>query len=118
MLPCEACILPLTAVQHLAQVFYRVPHVFKPDEERREAKAQDVGVTPTIARPEAKAAVLASLTATGKEAKLKGFGVQFNQVDGKPFRDMLQKSGYYAEWKKKFGTEAWTLLEKYTGKLA
>lgn len=54
----------------------------------------------------------------GLEAKLKGFGVQFNQVDGKPFRDMLQKSGYYADWKKKFGAEAWTLLEKYTGKLA
>lgn len=52
------------------------------------------------------------------EAKLKGLGMQFNKVDGKPFRDILQKSGYYAEWKKKFGTEAWTLLEKYTGKLA
>jgi TRAP-type transport system periplasmic protein len=52
------------------------------------------------------------------EAKLKGTGMQFNKVDGKPFRDMLQKSGYYAEWKKKFGVDAWTLLEKYTGKLA
>ena len=52
------------------------------------------------------------------EAKLRGFGMQFNQFDGKPFRDVLQKSGYYAEWQKKFGPEAWALLEKYSGKLA
>ena len=44
--------------------------------------------------------------------------MQFNQIDGKPFREILQKSGYYAEWKKKFGAEAWAVLEKYTGTLA
>lgn len=52
------------------------------------------------------------------EAKLKGTGMQFNQVDGKPFRDMLRQSGYYTEWQKKFGPEAWALLEQYSGKLA
>ena len=52
------------------------------------------------------------------EAKLKGFGMQFNKVDGKPFREALQKAGYYTEWQKKFGPEAWALLEKYSGKLA
>jgi tripartite ATP-independent transporter DctP family solute receptor len=52
------------------------------------------------------------------EAKLKGFGMQFNKADGKPFREVLQKSGYYTEWQKKFGPEAWSLLEKYSGKLA
>ena len=52
------------------------------------------------------------------EAKLKGSGMQFNTVDGKPFREVLQKSGYYTEWQKKFGAEAWALLEKYSGKLA
>lgn len=52
------------------------------------------------------------------EAKLKGFGMQFNKADGKPFREVLQKSGYYTEWQKKFGAEAWALLEKYSGKLA
>ena len=52
------------------------------------------------------------------ESKLKAAGMQFNKVDGKPFRDMLQKSGYYAEWQKKFGPEAWALLEKYSGNLA
>jgi tripartite ATP-independent transporter DctP family solute receptor len=52
------------------------------------------------------------------EAKLKGSGMQFNNVDGKPFRAVLQKAGYYADWQKKFGPEAWTLLEKYSDKLA
>ncbi len=52
------------------------------------------------------------------EAKLKGFGMQFNRVDGKAFRDVLQKAGYYSEWQRKFGAEASTLLEKYSGKLA
>jgi len=52
------------------------------------------------------------------ETKLRGFGMQFNKVDGKPFREALQRSGYYSEWQKKFGNEAWALLEKYSGKLA
>ena len=52
------------------------------------------------------------------EEKLKSQGLQFNQVDTKPFRDMLQKSGYYVDWQKKFGLEPWALLEKYSGKLA
>jgi hypothetical protein len=25
--------------------------------------------------------------------------------------------GFYAEWKQKYGEEAWALLEKHTGKL-
>jgi TRAP-type transport system periplasmic protein len=44
--------------------------------------------------------------------------MQFNSVDTKPFRETLQKAGYYTEWQKKFGPETWSLLEKYTGKLA
>jgi TRAP-type C4-dicarboxylate transport system substrate-binding protein len=52
------------------------------------------------------------------ETKLKGQGMQFNKVDTKPFRDILQKSTYYVDWQKKFGPEAWALLEKYSGKLA
>ncbi len=52
------------------------------------------------------------------ETKLKGQGMQFNKVDTKPFREILQKSTYYVEWQKKFGPEAWGLLEKYSGKLA
>nr|WP_315593611.1 TRAP transporter substrate-binding protein [uncultured Cupriavidus sp.] len=49
---------------------------------------------------------------------LKLRGMTFNSVDGRPFRAALQKSGYYAEWKKRFGQEAWALLEKYSGGLA
>jgi tripartite ATP-independent transporter DctP family solute receptor len=52
------------------------------------------------------------------EAKLKTAGMQFNPVDAKPFREALQKAGYYADWQKKFGPESWALLEKYSGKLA
>jgi tripartite ATP-independent transporter DctP family solute receptor len=42
-------------------------------------------------------------------------GLSFNDPDTGAFRDMLRKSGYYADWKGKFGGEAWELLEKYTG---
>lgn len=48
---------------------------------------------------------------------LKGRGMAFNTVDGKPFRAALKQSGYYSEWQKKFGPEAWAILEKYTGSL-
>lgn len=44
-------------------------------------------------------------------------GLTFNTVDSQPFRAALQKTGVYKEWKAKFGDEAWTLLEKYSGKL-
>lgn len=45
-------------------------------------------------------------------------GLVFNNVNAQPFREALQKAGAYAEWKGKFGEETWTLLEKYSGKLA
>ena len=31
------------------------------------------------------------------------------------FRDALRKAGFYAEWKKKYGDEAWGILEKAVG---
>ena len=34
------------------------------------------------------------------------------------FRDKLRSAGYYAEWKNKFGNEAWAILERNTGRLA
>ena len=52
------------------------------------------------------------------QMKLKEKGLIFNTVDGKAFRAALNKAGYYAEWKKKFGDEAWGILEKYSGKLS
>lgn len=49
---------------------------------------------------------------------LKGRGMAFNTVNGKPFRSALKQAGFYAEWQKKFGPEAWSILEKYAGSLA
>jgi tripartite ATP-independent transporter DctP family solute receptor len=45
-------------------------------------------------------------------------GLTFNNVNIDPFRDALRKAGFYDEWRKKFGEDAWHLLEKYTGRLA
>ena len=41
----------------------------------------------------------------------------FNAPKTDTFREKLKAAGYYAEWKAKFGNEAWSTLEKYTGKL-
>jgi len=49
---------------------------------------------------------------------LKSHGMKFNDVDNAAFRDKLRAAGFYADWHKKFGDDAWALLEKYTGKLA
>jgi tripartite ATP-independent transporter DctP family solute receptor len=45
-------------------------------------------------------------------------GLVFNNVNVDPFRVALRKAGFYDEWRKKFGEEAWHLLEKYVGRLA
>jgi tripartite ATP-independent transporter DctP family solute receptor len=44
--------------------------------------------------------------------------VQFVDVDPASFRKQLQTSGFYNEWKKRMGDEAWNLLESTAGKLA
>jgi tripartite ATP-independent transporter DctP family solute receptor len=44
-------------------------------------------------------------------------GLQFIDVDRTPFREALGKTSFYKEWKGKFGDEAWTHLEKISGKL-
>ncbi len=51
-------------------------------------------------------------------ADLKTRGMEFNTVDAELFRAKLRSASFYDEWKKKFGDDAWALLEKYTGKLA
>ncbi|MFT3666326.1 TRAP transporter substrate-binding protein [Piscinibacter sp.] len=45
-------------------------------------------------------------------------GMLFNQAKADSFRDRLRQAGFYAEWKGKYGDEAWSLLERYSGKLA
>ncbi|MBM1170806.1 TRAP transporter substrate-binding protein [Microvirga arabica] len=42
-------------------------------------------------------------------------GMQFNDPDPALFREALRKAGFYAEWKKKYGDEAWAILEKSVG---
>jgi TRAP-type C4-dicarboxylate transport system substrate-binding protein len=54
----------------------------------------------------------------GLESELKTRGLSFNDVDKKPFQEALRSAGFYAEWKRKFGDEAWAILEKYAGGLA
>lgn len=51
------------------------------------------------------------------KADLAAKGLIFNNVDPEPFRDVLRKTGFYADWKAKFGEESWHLLEEATGKL-
>jgi TRAP-type C4-dicarboxylate transport system substrate-binding protein len=60
---------------------------------------------------------LAALNATVAE-DLKSKGMAFNSPELQSFRETLKKAGFYEEWKGKYGPEAWTLLEKYTGSLA
>jgi tripartite ATP-independent transporter DctP family solute receptor len=51
------------------------------------------------------------------QAELAGKGFLFNQPDLAPFREKLKQAGFYAEWKAKYGDEAWAILEKNDGKL-
>lgn len=52
------------------------------------------------------------------QADLTAKGMSINAVQTDAFRAKLKASGFYAEWHKKFGDEAWAQLEKYTGKLS
>ena len=49
---------------------------------------------------------------------LVGLGMQINPVDPSGFQRVLQQSGFYSEWRSKYGETAWTQLEKYVGTLA
>jgi tripartite ATP-independent transporter DctP family solute receptor len=51
------------------------------------------------------------------QANLTAKGMIFNKPDPVQFRAALVKSGFYAQWQKTYGTEAWAQLEKYTGPL-
>jgi tripartite ATP-independent transporter DctP family solute receptor len=44
-------------------------------------------------------------------------GLIFNEPKVDSFREKLRSAGFYAEWKGKYGEEAWSILEKYAGKL-
>ena len=45
-------------------------------------------------------------------------GITFNTTDSQVFRAALRKAGFYAEWKEKYGAEAWAVLEQQVGALS
>ena len=69
------------------------------------------------AMPRANIATTLKLNA-GLRQELAGKGLTFNQPDIAPFREKLRSAGFYAEWRGKYGEEAWALLEKSVGKLS
>jgi TRAP-type transport system periplasmic protein len=59
---------------------------------------------------------IAGLDASLK-GKLESQGMQFNSPDAEPFRAILKRDGFYEQWRKTFGDEAWAVMESYTGRL-
>jgi TRAP-type transport system periplasmic protein len=51
------------------------------------------------------------------QAELTAKGMTFTKPDPVQFRAALVKAGFYGQWQKTYGAEAWEQLEKYTGKL-
>jgi TRAP-type transport system periplasmic protein len=51
------------------------------------------------------------------QADLTAKGMTFNKPDPAPFRTALIKAGFYAQWRKTYGAEAWARLEQVTGAL-
>ncbi|WP_026437775.1 TRAP transporter substrate-binding protein [Acidovorax sp. JHL-9] len=56
--------------------------------------------------------------AVSLQQELASKGLAFNKPDTTAFRTALQEAKFYAEWKSKFGDEAWARLEAAVGKLA
>jgi len=52
------------------------------------------------------------------QADLQSKGLAFNRPAPETFRTKLREAGFYDDWKKRFGNEAWALLEQASGKLA
>ena len=49
---------------------------------------------------------------------LEAKGMIFNTPDLASFRAALKTAGFYAQWQKTYGDDAWKVLEQYSGKLA
>ncbi len=52
------------------------------------------------------------------QADLQSKGLVFNRPTPESFRAKLRAAGFYDDWKKRFGSEAWAQLEQVSGKLA
>ena len=57
---------------------------------------------------------VAKLNASLQE-ELAAKGMAFNNTEAAPFREALRKAGFYDEWKRKFGDDAWAILNKSAG---
>lgn len=51
------------------------------------------------------------------QAELQSKGLEFFKVKNADFRERLVSAGFYKEWQKRYGDEAWALLESTAGKL-
>jgi TRAP-type C4-dicarboxylate transport system substrate-binding protein len=51
------------------------------------------------------------------QAELAARGMIFNWPDPAQFRAPLVEAGFYTQWQKTYGADAWMQLEKYTGRL-
>ena len=51
------------------------------------------------------------------QAELTSRGLEFFKVNNEDFRQRLIGAGFYQEWQKRYGDEAWALLEATAGKL-
>jgi TRAP-type transport system periplasmic protein len=59
---------------------------------------------------------IAALDASLK-SKLESKGMVFNSADPEPFHTVLKQSGFYEQWRKIFGDDAWAVMESYVGHL-
>lgn len=51
------------------------------------------------------------------QSELRSRGLEFFKVKNEDFRARLVAAGFYKEWQKRYGDEAWSLLEAAAGKL-
>jgi len=54
----------------------------------------------------------------GLERTLADKGLVFSHPDLAPFRVALNNAGFYADWRKRFGDETWSVLSKYSKGIA
>ncbi|RVI54098.1 TRAP transporter substrate-binding protein [Sinorhizobium medicae] len=78
-------------------------------EDIREIAARNLNESATAQRTDT-----AKVNDTVRE-QLTQSGMTFTDPDKAAFRETLRSAGFYAEWKGKFGDEAWAILEKAVG---
>jgi TRAP-type C4-dicarboxylate transport system substrate-binding protein len=84
--------------------------------ERLPAPIREIAAKHLNAAAVAQRADMAALNSSLQQ-ELTSKGMVFNTPRTEPFRDKLRSGGYYAQWKGKFGEEAWSTLERHAGKL-